>query len=153
MEQPRNVNSILELTIQSQDGSKLFFRMKPNITMRTIFKYYCKEKQIIDYRTVRFVFDGQRISARMTVKKSNSGQFRWQCSNRVFSIPRVELGPIKVASLPKEFSPYPGSNPRPLAKGGAVSSTAPQPMLVDAGLKDGDQIDAVLDQDGGGCAL
>ncbi|KAM3249670.1 small ubiquitin-related modifier 2-like [Capsicum annuum] len=91
MEQPRNVNSILELTIQSQDGSKLFFRMKPNITMRTIFKYYCKEKQIIDYRTVHFVFDGQRISARMTVEE--------------------------------------------------------------AGLKDSNQIDAVLDQDGGGYAL
>ncbi|PHT36517.1 hypothetical protein CQW23_24217 [Capsicum baccatum] len=40
------------------------------------------------------------------------------------------LRPIKVASLPTEFSPYPGSNPRPLVKGGAASSTAPQPMLV-----------------------
>ncbi|PHU11909.1 hypothetical protein BC332_18839 [Capsicum chinense] len=38
--------------------------------------------------------------------------------------------PIKVTALPTEFSPYPESNPRPVVKGGAAPSTAPQPMLV-----------------------
>ncbi|KAF3670190.1 hypothetical protein FXO37_08687 [Capsicum annuum] len=33
-------------------------------------------------------------------------------------------GPIKVAKLPTEFYPNPGSNPRPLIKGGAAPSTA-----------------------------
>ncbi|KAF3617876.1 hypothetical protein FXO38_33729 [Capsicum annuum] len=35
-----------------------------------------------------------------------------------------------MAALPTEFSPCPGSNPGPLVKGGAASSTAPQPILV-----------------------
>ncbi|PHT35877.1 hypothetical protein CQW23_23577 [Capsicum baccatum] len=39
-------------------------------------------------------------------------------------------GPIKVVALPIEFSPYPGSNPRPLIKDGAVPSTALQPVLA-----------------------
>ncbi|XP_016541329.1 transcription repressor OFP12 isoform X1 [Capsicum annuum] len=33
--------------------------------------------------------------------------------------------PIKVTTLPTEFSPYPKSNPRPLVKDGVASSTAP----------------------------
>ncbi|PHT40359.1 hypothetical protein CQW23_19213 [Capsicum baccatum] len=32
---------------------------------------------------------------------------------------------IKVTVLPTEFSPYPGSNPRPLIKGGTTPSSAP----------------------------
>ncbi|PHT93605.1 hypothetical protein T459_01487 [Capsicum annuum] len=40
------------------------------------------------------------------------------------------FGPIKVTALRTEFSPYPGSNPRPLVKGGAASFTALQPMSV-----------------------
>ncbi|KAF3682702.1 putative 3-oxo-Delta(4,5)-steroid 5-beta-reductase-like [Capsicum annuum] len=43
-------------------------------------------------------------------------------------------GPIKEATLPTEFSSYPGSNPRPLVKGGVALSTAPQPMLLIARL-------------------
>ncbi|KAF3685867.1 DEAD-box ATP-dependent RNA helicase 13 [Capsicum annuum] len=46
-----------------------------------------------------------------------------------FGFPTPVPAPIKVPALPIEFSLHSGSNPRPLVKGGAAPSTAPQPML------------------------
>ncbi|KAF3646477.1 hypothetical protein FXO38_19141 [Capsicum annuum] len=51
-------------------------------------------------------------------------------------------GPIKVAALPTEFSPYPGSNLQPLVKDGAAPPTAPQPMLAALQVTDGGQSSA-----------
>ncbi|XP_060182814.1 small ubiquitin-related modifier 1-like [Lycium barbarum] len=59
----------LKLKITSQDGTIVSFKANPSLMMKEIFKAYCKKKQIIDYKTVRFFCDGQRLSPNRTVNE------------------------------------------------------------------------------------
>ncbi|XP_060181804.1 small ubiquitin-related modifier 2-like [Lycium barbarum] len=61
--------SKVKLKIKSQDGTFVHFEVNPSIIMKELLKAYCKKKQIIDYKTVRFFFDEKRISSRNTVNE------------------------------------------------------------------------------------
>ncbi|KAG5588517.1 hypothetical protein H5410_048951 [Solanum commersonii] len=56
-----------DIHVLSQDESIIILRMSPNMIMEKLFKSYCKKKQIIDYKTIQFLFDGQHISPKMII--------------------------------------------------------------------------------------
>ncbi|XP_059311430.1 small ubiquitin-related modifier 2-like [Lycium ferocissimum] len=64
-----NSENCVYLRIKSQDGTSVYLTVDPSSVMKVIFKEYCKRKQIIYYKTVRFFFNGQRISPRKTVNE------------------------------------------------------------------------------------
>ncbi|PHU10913.1 hypothetical protein BC332_17843 [Capsicum chinense] len=55
------------------------------------------------------------------------------------------IWPTKVAALPTEFFPYPGFDHGPLVKGGAASSTTPQPILVHFLLTEQVKVNCLID--------
>ncbi|KAM3327117.1 small ubiquitin-related modifier 2 isoform X2 [Capsicum chacoense] len=60
---------LINLRIKSQDGTVLYYTVKPTSSMKTLFKSYAKKKQIIDYKTIRFLYNGERLSSRKTVNQ------------------------------------------------------------------------------------
>ncbi|XP_060180791.1 small ubiquitin-related modifier 2-like [Lycium barbarum] len=59
----------LTLNIKSQDGTICGFKANPSSLMKDVFKAYARKKQIIDYKTVRFFFDSQRLRSGRTVNE------------------------------------------------------------------------------------
>nr|XP_010326829.1 small ubiquitin-related modifier 2-like isoform X2 [Solanum lycopersicum] len=80
----------INLKIKSQDGTFMYYKVKPTSIMKKLFMSYSERKQILNYKTIRFLYNGNRVSSRSTVNQ--------------------------------------------------------------LGLEDGDEIDAMLDQEGGGFA-
>ncbi|OIT34130.1 PREDICTED: small ubiquitin-related modifier 2-like [Nicotiana attenuata] len=70
LEEPSHQNQHLNLRIKSQDGSFVHFKVKPTSVMKEIFKAYVKSKQILEYKTFRFLFNGKRIYSKKTVNES-----------------------------------------------------------------------------------
>nr|XP_009780672.1 PREDICTED: small ubiquitin-related modifier 1-like [Nicotiana sylvestris] len=69
LEEPSHQNQ-LNLRIKSQDGSFVYFKVKPTSVMKEIFKSYAKSKQILEYKTFRFLFNGKRLYSKKTVNES-----------------------------------------------------------------------------------
>ncbi|KAF3646992.1 myb family transcription factor family protein [Capsicum annuum] len=57
------------LTRIPKDGTVLYYTVKPTSSMKTLFKSYAKKKQIMDYKTIRFLYNGERLSSRKTVNQ------------------------------------------------------------------------------------
>ncbi|KAG5588518.1 hypothetical protein H5410_048952 [Solanum commersonii] len=55
-----------DIQVQSQDGSITILSVSPDMVMKRVFLTYCREK-LIDWKTVRFVLDGKRISPAKTI--------------------------------------------------------------------------------------
>lgn len=53
------------LTIKAQDGHEVFFRVRPTIKFAKMFKAYC-DKKSLHVDSVRFLFDGARITGAQT---------------------------------------------------------------------------------------
>ncbi|XP_016568087.1 small ubiquitin-related modifier 5 isoform X1 [Capsicum annuum] len=63
---------LINLRIKSQDGTVLYYTVKPTSSMKTLFKSYAKKKQIMDYKTIRFLYNGERLSSRKTVNQDGT---------------------------------------------------------------------------------
>ncbi|KAG5588516.1 hypothetical protein H5410_048950 [Solanum commersonii] len=66
---PVDETTTIEIHVQSQDGSIIIFNVSPDTITKKIFKIYCKKKQM-DYKTVRFLFDGKRVSPAKTIDEN-----------------------------------------------------------------------------------
>ncbi|XP_055812007.1 small ubiquitin-related modifier 2-like [Solanum dulcamara] len=118
----------LNLKIKSQDGTFMYFRVKPTSMMKPLFESYSERKQIINYKAVRFLYDGKRISPRNTVNQDDTIlHFRVN--------PSTVMGDIRVIVF------------RFFIDGKRLSS---KKTVNEVRLKDGDEIHAMLHQDGGG---
>ncbi|KAH0686227.1 hypothetical protein KY289_016994 [Solanum tuberosum] len=63
---PVDETTTIEIHVQSQDESFIIFNVSPDTVIKKIFMIYCKKKQM-DYKTVRFLFDGKRASPTKTI--------------------------------------------------------------------------------------
>nr|XP_016489554.1 PREDICTED: small ubiquitin-related modifier 1-like [Nicotiana tabacum] len=70
LEEPSHQNQCLNLRIKSQDGGVAHFKVKSNTVMKEIFMAYAKSKQILEYKTFRFLFNGKRLYNKKTVNES-----------------------------------------------------------------------------------
>ncbi|KAK6781228.1 hypothetical protein RDI58_023412 [Solanum bulbocastanum] len=66
---PVDETTTIEILVQSQDGSIIIFNVSPDTITKKIFKIYCKKKQM-DYKTVRFLFNGKRVSPIKTIDEN-----------------------------------------------------------------------------------
>ncbi|GLT57643.1 hypothetical protein SLA2020_306000 [Shorea laevis] len=58
----------MELTVKAQDGTRLHFKIRPYIKLRKLLIRYCERKQL-EFETVKFLYNGQRVSTRHTAQK------------------------------------------------------------------------------------
>ena len=58
-------SSEITLIVKSQDGAEMQFKVKPTTKFGKMIAAYCSRKGL-DEKTVRFVFDGQRLSEQST---------------------------------------------------------------------------------------
>jgi len=56
-----NVAQQLSLKVKDQEGGEVTFKVKPSTRFEKILEAYCKKKAV-DKTTVRFLFDGQRLT-------------------------------------------------------------------------------------------
>ncbi|GHP09788.1 hypothetical protein PPROV_000852300 [Pycnococcus provasolii] len=50
----------LQIKVKAQDGSEMFFKVKPSTKMGKVFAAYASKKSV-EQRSVKFLFDGNRI--------------------------------------------------------------------------------------------
>ncbi|KAK4732803.1 hypothetical protein R3W88_025791 [Solanum pinnatisectum] len=121
-----------DIHVLSQDESIIVLRMSPNMIMEKLFKSYCKKKQIIDYKTVQFLFDGQHISPKMTIDKDGSITLLSVSLDMVMK--RVFLTYCREKLIDWKTVRF-------VLDGKRIS---PAKTIDELGLKDGDKIDAML---------
>ncbi|XP_049344413.1 uncharacterized protein LOC125808793 [Solanum verrucosum] len=139
-EEPSDKNHI-NLKIKSQDGTFMYYKVKPTSIMKRIFMSYSERKQILNYKTVRFLYNGNRVSPRSTVNQDDT-------------ILHFKVNPSTIMkdifmsySSKKQMMNYKVF--RFFFDGKRLS---PKKTVNELGLKNGDEIDAMIHQDGGGSA-
>lgn len=53
---------IIHLNLKSEDGEEITFKVKNTTKFSKIFQKYCEKKNIANYNSVRFLFEGERIN-------------------------------------------------------------------------------------------
>lgn len=60
--------TLIHIKVINSEGSELIFKMKETATLNKLMDAYCK-RQGLQQNSVRFSFDGERISGKETVKE------------------------------------------------------------------------------------
>lgn len=47
----------------------MYYKVKPTSIMKKLFMSYSERKQILNYKTIRFLYNGNRVSSRSTVNQ------------------------------------------------------------------------------------
>eukprot|EP01114_Cavostelium_apophysatum_P000714 TRINITY_DN1064_c0_g1_i2.p1 TRINITY_DN1064_c0_g1~~TRINITY_DN1064_c0_g1_i2.p1 ORF type:complete len:104 (-),score=14.20 TRINITY_DN1064_c0_g1_i2:40-351(-) len=58
----------INLRVVAQDGSEVYFKIKKNTPLRKLMEAYC-QRQSVDQNSIRFLYDGQRLSPDQTPKE------------------------------------------------------------------------------------
>lgn len=58
----------ITLKVKAQDGSEIFFKIRPSTQLKKLMDSYC-QRQGVDPKTVRFLFEGTRISETSTPRE------------------------------------------------------------------------------------
>lgn len=58
----------ITLKVKAQDGSEIFFKIRPTTQLKKLMDSYC-QRQGVDPKTVRFLFEGTRISETSTPRE------------------------------------------------------------------------------------
>lgn len=58
----------LTLKVKAQDGSEIFFKIKPTTALKKLMESYC-QRQGVDSKTVRFLYEGNRIQEASTPRE------------------------------------------------------------------------------------
>jgi len=56
------------LKVKAQDGSEIFFKIKPSTALKKLMDSYC-QRQGVDSKTVRFLYEGNRVQETATPKE------------------------------------------------------------------------------------
>ena len=56
------------LKVKAQDGSEIFFKIRPSTQLKKLMDSYC-QRQGVDPKTVRFLFEGTRINETATPRE------------------------------------------------------------------------------------
>ncbi|KAL2320693.1 hypothetical protein Fmac_029662 [Flemingia macrophylla] len=65
--QQADKSDILKLSISSQDGNKVYFKVKPYSPLRKVFRDFCTRKNF-DYDSTKFIYDGVQLRETQTPK-------------------------------------------------------------------------------------
>nr|XP_025888789.1 uncharacterized protein LOC104649407 isoform X1 [Solanum lycopersicum] len=131
----------INLKIKSQDGTFMYYKVKPTSIMKKLFMSYSERKQILNYKTIRFLYNGNRVSSRSTVNQDDTIlHFKVNTSTIMKDI-------FMSYSSKKQMMNYKVF--RFFLDGKRLSS---HKTVNELGLKNGDEIDAMIHQDGGGSA-
>ncbi|WJZ87651.1 hypothetical protein VitviT2T_007018 [Vitis vinifera] len=57
--------STIEVKVKSQDGRQLYFRINRSTPLQRLLVAYCQQINI-DYKTMQFVYNGNRVTAKQT---------------------------------------------------------------------------------------
>ena len=57
--------STIEVKVKSQDGRQLYFRINRSTPLQRLLVAYCQRINI-DYKTMQFVYNGNRVTAKQT---------------------------------------------------------------------------------------
>ncbi|CAL0329675.1 unnamed protein product [Lupinus luteus] len=60
----------VNFSIRGQDGSLLFYKVNNDTEFKHVFEDYCKKKRL-EYATIQFLHEGQRVLGRQKPKKRN----------------------------------------------------------------------------------
>lgn len=58
----------LTLKVKAQDGSEIFFKIKPTTQLKKLMDSYC-QRQGVDSKTVRFLYEGNRVQEASTPRE------------------------------------------------------------------------------------
>jgi len=58
----------ITLKVKAQDGSEIFFKIRPSTQLKKLMDSYC-QRQGVDPKTVRFLFEGTRINETSTPRE------------------------------------------------------------------------------------
>lgn len=58
----------ITLKVKAQDGSEIFFKIRPATQLKKLMDSYC-QRQGVDPKTVRFLFEGTRINETSTPRE------------------------------------------------------------------------------------
>ena len=58
----------INLRVVNQEGSEVYFKIKKQTQLKKLMEAYC-QRQGVDMNSVRFLYDGQRLTADQTPKQ------------------------------------------------------------------------------------
>lgn len=58
----------ITLKVKAQDGSEIFFKIRPSTQLKKLMDSYC-QRQGVDPKTVRFLFEGTRVGETSTPRE------------------------------------------------------------------------------------